>query len=301
MLLLLAWRNFRLQLRRFQVILTALTIGFAILLTMVSVTSGMTQSLRLKAARYFSGDVAVFSFLPKHIVENPDAVAEGLRSVPGFQTLTRRVEYLGGDSSLYFDGQTLRQRKLIGVDWSAESGLFSSQDLVSGVAPVPGDASGILVSKATAEHMHLRVGDDLSVAFKTLRDQRNTLQLTVRGIYQDSSLFGFAAYVDRATLGAALGYPEGTATTIGVVLQPGQENGPVGAFLVKRLGSIASIYPLIADRDAGQADAVRILYGGSAKPDNAAELMALPDCDGLLIGGASLEPESFGDMVAAAA
>ena len=63
----------------------------------------------------------------------------------------------------------------------------------------------------------------------------------------------------------------------------------------------AFIRSLIADRDAGQADAVRILYGGSAKPDNAAELMALPDCDGLLIGGASLEPESFGDMVAAAA
>lgn len=62
----------------------------------------------------------------------------------------------------------------------------------------------------------------------------------------------------------------------------------------------AFIRSLIADRDAAQADAVRILYGGSAKPDNAAELLALPDCDGLLIGGASLEPDSFGEMVAAA-
>ena len=45
---------------------------------------------------------------------------------------------------------------------------------------------------------------------------------------------------------------------------------------------------------------VRILYGGSAKPDNAADLLALPDCDGLLVGGASLEPESFAEMVGAA-
>ncbi len=61
----------------------------------------------------------------------------------------------------------------------------------------------------------------------------------------------------------------------------------------------AFIRSLIAERSEEAAAAVRILYGGSAKPDNAAELLALADCDGLLIGGASLDPESFGDMVAA--
>jgi triosephosphate isomerase len=52
------------------------------------------------------------------------------------------------------------------------------------------------------------------------------------------------------------------------------------------------------DRDAGQA--VRILYGGSCKPDNAGELLALPDVDGALVGGASLEAESFAAIVEAA-
>jgi len=61
----------------------------------------------------------------------------------------------------------------------------------------------------------------------------------------------------------------------------------------------AFIRSLIAERSEEAAAAVRILYGGSAKPDNAAELLALEDCDGLLIGGASLDPASFGDMVAA--
>ena len=41
------------------------------------------------------------------------------------------------------------------------------------------------------------------------------------------------------------------------------------------------------------AEAIRIQYGGSAKPDNAAELMAQPDIDGLLVGGASLKADSF--------
>ena len=40
-------------------------------------------------------------------------------------------------------------------------------------------------------------------------------------------------------------------------------------------------------------DRVPILYGGSAKPENAAELLAQPEVNGLLVGGASLDPESF--------
>ncbi len=46
---------------------------------------------------------------------------------------------------------------------------------------------------------------------------------------------------------------------------------------------------------------LRVLYGGSVNPGNAAELMACPDVDGALVGGASLDPESFAAIVAAAA
>jgi triosephosphate isomerase len=45
------------------------------------------------------------------------------------------------------------------------------------------------------------------------------------------------------------------------------------------------------------ADAVRIQYGGSVKPTNAAELMGMPDIDGALVGGASLEAEDFARIV----
>jgi triosephosphate isomerase len=45
------------------------------------------------------------------------------------------------------------------------------------------------------------------------------------------------------------------------------------------------------------ADSVRILYGGSVKPANVAELMAMPDIDGALVGGASLDAESFSQIV----
>jgi len=53
--------------------------------------------------------------------------------------------------------------------------------------------------------------------------------------------------------------------------------------------------------DATTADRVRIQYGGSVKPENAGALMSQPDIDGALVGGASLDPRSFAQIVQAAA
>jgi triosephosphate isomerase len=54
---------------------------------------------------------------------------------------------------------------------------------------------------------------------------------------------------------------------------------------------ISNLFP------AGLAAAMRILYGGSVKPENISELMAMDDIDGALVGGASLNPEPFGKIV----
>ena len=62
----------------------------------------------------------------------------------------------------------------------------------------------------------------------------------------------------------------------------------------------AFIRALVGQRSKDAAAQMRILYGGSVKPDNAAELMALPDVDGALVGGASLDAESFAAIIAAA-
>ncbi len=53
----------------------------------------------------------------------------------------------------------------------------------------------------------------------------------------------------------------------------------------------------LAKRFGRTADAIRIQYGGSVKPENAAELMAQPDIDGALIGGASLDPARFSAII----
>jgi triosephosphate isomerase (TIM) len=64
--------------------------------------------------------------------------------------------------------------------------------------------------------------------------------------------------------------------------------------------AIAFIRALVGDRSEAAAEQVRVLYGGSVKPDNAAEILAQADVDGALVGGASLDPEGFARIVAAA-
>ena len=63
------------------------------------------------------------------------------------------------------------------------------------------------------------------------------------------------------------------------------------AFIRQVLGEIS---------DSATSDKIRIQYGGSVKADNAAKLMSQPDIDGALVGGASLDPRSFAQIVKAA-
>jgi triosephosphate isomerase len=64
--------------------------------------------------------------------------------------------------------------------------------------------------------------------------------------------------------------------------------------------AIAFVRALVAGRDPDQAARTRVLYGGSVKPDNVHDLLALPDVDGALVGGASLDPDDFAAIVSAA-
>ena len=59
----------------------------------------------------------------------------------------------------------------------------------------------------------------------------------------------------------------------------------------------AAIRKVLAQMHGGAADRIRILYGGSVKPDNIGQLMSKPDVDGALVGGASLEADSFASIV----
>jgi triosephosphate isomerase len=72
------------------------------------------------------------------------------------------------------------------------------------------------------------------------------------------------------------------------------------ATLEQAQDACAFVRALVGDKAPAAADVVRVLYGGSVNAKNAAELLALPDVDGALVGGASLEAEPFSTIVGAA-
>ena len=96
--------------------------------------------------------------------------------------------------------------------------------------------------------------------------------------------------------------PDGaTAASVVVAYEP---VWAIGTGRTPTLAEISQVHAFLRARLAGRmADAggVRLLYGGSVKPANAAEIFALPDVDGALVGGASLKAADFGAIVAALA
>jgi triosephosphate isomerase len=106
------------------------------------------------------------------------------------------------------------------------------------------------------------------------------------------------AVLDRQIAGSV---PDGaTADRLVVAYEP---VWAIGTGLTPSLDDIraahAHIRRRLADRFAGEAEKIRILYGGSVKPANAAEIMGLPGVDGALVGGASLKAIDFLAIVAA--
>ena len=118
------------------------------------------------------------------------------------------------------------------------------------------------------------------------RDAGRTEEVVVRQV--KSALQGVAHEHARRIV---LAYEPVWAIGTGLTATPGQANAVQG--LIRR--SVGAIF------GGAVADELRILYGGSAGPNNAADLMAESDVDGVLVGGASLDADSFAEIIRAAA
>lgn len=89
--------------------------------------------------------------------------------------------------------------------------------------------------------------------------------------------------------------PDGaTAASLVIAYEP---IWAIGTGRTPTTGDVAEVHGairhILADRFGAEANGIRILYGGSVKPDNAADLLATADVDGALVGGASLKAADF--------
>jgi triosephosphate isomerase len=124
----------------------------------------------------------------------------------------------------------------------------------------------------------------ISCVGETLEEREGGKTMDVVGRQVDAILKAVSA---EEAAKVVIAYEPVWAIGTGKVATPEQAQ-EVHAFIRKRVGEV---------HGQAVADGVRILYGGSVKPDNVKGLMALPDVDGALVGGASLKADSFLKLV----
>ncbi|MEM9427488.1 MAG: triose-phosphate isomerase [Pseudomonadota bacterium] len=95
--------------------------------------------------------------------------------------------------------------------------------------------------------------------------------------------------------------PDGaTAANTVIAYEPVWAIGTGKVPTLDEIGAVhADIRARLTTRFGAEADAMRLLYGGSVKPANATEIFAVPHVDGALVGGASLKASDFGGIIAA--
>ena len=219
-----------------------------------------------------------------------DAVLSGLSRLPGvecavcvpFPYLSETSARLAG-STLGLGAQTVSEFasgaytgevsaamladfgcRFVLVGHSERRGLFGETDLQVAAKFAAAAKAGITPVLCVGETLEEREGG-------------RTEQVVARQLDAVLKVSGAAALG-----GAVLAYEPVWAIGTGRTASPHQAQ-EVHAFLRGR----------VAGEDAGVASKLRILYGGSVKPGNAAEIFAMKDVDGGLIGGASLVPEDF--------
>lgn len=201
---------------------------------------------------------------------------------PPFIYVSQAAEMLTG-SSIAWGGQDLSQHK---------SGAFTGE--ISGSMLADFHCKYVIIGHS--ERRTIYGEDDTLVAEKFVAAQHAGLIpiLCVGELLEEREADQTAAVVARqldavvnlagitALANSVIAYEPVWAIGTGKTASPEQAQ-EVHAFIRQRL----------AEQDSTVAETVQILYGGSVKPDNAAELFAMRDIDGGLIGGASLDADSF--------
>lgn len=252
MIFFLALRNLVLQRRRYAVIGIAVALGFALITIISGATAGALGTVRDKAARYFAGHISITGYTPDRAqrISDPDRLIDLLRgTVSGIRTVSRRTVYYRQDAKLFFGGESIRQRRLVGVDFDSEFQELRGMKFQSGSLDAmlgDGGDEGILVSQTAADLLRAKVGDSIELFLTTDTGQYNTATLVIQGIFQETSLFGFAGYLRNQDLNALLGRSADAATDIAVYGSKGVDLARLAHDMHAALSAEVAVFPVLS-------------------------------------------------------
>ena len=259
MTLYLALRNLLLQRKRYTLVGIAVIAGFALITLITGVSSGALEAVKQKAGRYFSGNASVTGYVGSWaVISDADNLLLKLKkSTLPIRTIAKRTWYNRSDATLFYNGETIRQRKLIGIDFSAEGAEFSGLSFTKGSwEPLASDLGkdGILISVSAARILGCRVGDDITLYLTTDTWQYNTARLIVKGIFNETSLFGYVAYMRRADLNSLLLRAPEASTDVAVYAKDGVDLERFAEDVRVELAKHFKVFPHLNSREERDAE-----------------------------------------------
>ncbi len=247
----IAFRNFTRNSRRFILLGLAASAGFFFVCTVQSLVAGLSSQISTRGARYYGGHV---------IVSRVEDSAPGMTTAAEDRFLREAISragihaaaishrtHLGSRGVVFSNGESVKIRRVIGMDWSTEGAKIRGLQFVSGKPDEMSDPGGALISDVTARLLGARVGDQLILQVNRDAGALNTVPLWVKAIFREVSIFGYyTVYMDRAVLNQALGKNADYSSTIGVYLDDYRAADGSASRLLKALDGRYTAAPVVS-------------------------------------------------------
>ena len=214
---------------------------------------GALETIKTKAARYFSGHIIVYGFenTGMSIPDSKSYVDIINHSRLPFRTVSPRSVYYGKEVRLFFGGNYIRLLRVIGADIETEgkelSKLPFTEGGIEGLSG-PDGKNGIIISTEASRLLGARMGDDVIIYVKTEGGQYNTENMVVKGIFDETNIFGYAAYMNREELNIIMDKDPGWATEIAVYGKEGSNIPLLTERLRVEFSKTKDVFPAIHTR-----------------------------------------------------
>ena len=250
---LFALRNLFLQRKRYALMALAVAVGFMLITVLTGLSYGALETIKTKAARYFSGHIIVYGFENTGMsIPDPESYVKIINhSRLPFRTVSPRSVYYGKEVRLFFGGNYIRLLRVIGADFDTEGKELSKLPFVEGGIEGlsdPDGKNGIIISTEASRLLGARLGDDVIIYVKTEGGQYNTENMVVKGIFDETNIFGYAAYMNRETLNSIMDKEQGWATEIAVYTKEGSNIPLLTERLRHEFAKTRDVFPTISTR-----------------------------------------------------
>jgi ABC-type antimicrobial peptide transport system permease subunit len=240
--------------RRYGFLFAALVFGFAVVTLITSLKDGMYNNVYYSAQSHYAGDITAVGYdinsAIQHMEENEISTiintANSINLKPE-HTVLRTI--FGENGVVYFNGNAVKLKYIVGSDWEQEEHLFSKMKFTGQPEMVYGE-DGIILSEPVARKLGAVMGDSVILEVDTRWWQKNTGVFIVRGIVKDSSIFGYyKVYISRLTLNRLLLFNDADCSSVGFFFNSKSNVEDKRLRLQNALADNIQMGPLVYDRD----------------------------------------------------